>query len=327
LLFWLGGRWGAIAALVLGVAALISMLLELAFLPNPLRWILPKGIGRNVWVRVPAHEQRCEQAVLVAHLDTHRTPLVFSTDGWLRLFRALVPVGLGCALALLIVFTLGLATGEPVWRLVSLPFALVVLALCLLTLQADLSPYAEGANDNASGVGIALSLATRLKARPLTHTAVWILLSGCEEVGSYGAEAFIRTHGGELGRAAWITVDNVGGAGSGPAYLTQETFLLSARSDPSLLALAEELAKRRPELGSYPSTMAGAYTDGAIGAKHGLRILTFVGHRRDGTLPDWHRTSDVLDRLDPSTVERSEAFIWELLQEIDRQACPPRERT
>ncbi|HOG45896.1 MAG TPA: M28 family peptidase [Anaerolineae bacterium] len=319
-LFWLGGRWGALAGLALGALAIAATLLELAFRPNPLRWLLPKGQSRNVWARLEPQGEARAQVVLVAHLDTHRTPLVFSAPGWVRLFKALVPAGLGCAVGLLVLFALGAAAPAALWRWLSLPPALVVTGLLVLTLQADLTPYTEGANDNASGVGVVLSLAAKLKAAPLARTAVWVVLSGAEEVGDYGADAFAAAHRAELGDAAWVTVDNVAGQGVGVAYLTQERFLLTVESDRGLMDVAQRIGERQPDLDVYPSAMAGAYTDSTAGAKHGLRVLTLVGHRRDGSLPNWHQVSDVLENVDPATVERYEAFLWELLQEIDIQA-------
>jgi hypothetical protein len=209
----------------------------------------------------------------------------------------------------------------PTLKWISVPCALVLLAVLGITLQADLTPYTAGANDNASGAAVVLDLAVRLKRQPLAHTAVWAVLSGCEEVGCYGAAAFARGHKGELGRPAWIALDSVGGAGAGPAYLTQENFLLTAKSDPELLELAERVATRLPELDAYAHRFKGAYTEGAIGSQHGFRVLTLVGHRRDGVLPEWHRPTDVMENVDPDTVERTELFLWELLQELDREAA------
>jgi hypothetical protein len=207
------------------------------------------------------------------------------------------------------------------WRYLSLPFGLIALGLFLITIQADFSPYTAGANDNATGAGVVLSLAERLAQAPLAHTEVWAVLSGCEEVGCYGAEAFAQAHCRELGRAAWITLDSVGGIGAGPAYLAQETFLLTTRSAPDLLALADEIAAQRPELGAYSHPFRGAYTEGVIAAKYGFRVLTLVSHRRDGVLPEWHRPSDIVANVAPDVVEHTETFVWELLQHIDRRGA------
>lgn len=317
-LFWAAGRTGAIIAAVLMAVALASVLLELAFRPNPFRWILPKGRSQNVWARrMPTGEVR-RQVVIMGHLDTHRTPLAFSTDRWVRLFSRLVPIGLASAIALLLLFTIGVLAPGLIWRVLSLPFALVILGVFLITIQADFSPYTAGANDNATGAGIVLSVAERLQKEPPTHTAVWLVLSGCEEVGCYGAEDFARRHRAELGDAIWITLDSVGGTKASPAYITHETFLLTARSDPELVALTEQIARRHPEWDAHPHHFRGAYTEGSIAAKYGFRVLTFTGHRRDGLLPEWHRPTDTVEHLEPKAVEHTEALLWELLQEIDR---------
>jgi hypothetical protein len=320
LLFWVGGRWGAVAALGLTALALASVLLELAFRPNPLRWLLPKGQSQNVWARLEPGDETRERVVLLGHVDTHRTPLVFSTDRWVKLFSALVPVGLVSSLLLMVLFAIGAATSGRLWQLLSLPFALVLLGVFLLALQADFSPYTAGANDNASGAGVVLSTAQRLKDNLLAHTAVWAVLSGCEEVGCYGADAFAQAHRDELGHAAWITLDSVGGAGASLGYMTKETFLLSTHNDPDLLALADRVASRHPELDAHAYAFRGAYTEGAIGGKHGFRVLTLGGHQHGGVLPEWHRPTDVAENLDPEVIEHTETFLWELLQEIDQQA-------
>ena len=128
-LFWIGQRWGAIAALVLVVLMLVSVLLELAFRSNPLRWVLPKGSSQNVWVRLSPGGQVRQQVVLLGHLDTHRTPLAFSSDRWLKLYRSLVPVGLISTVLLIIIFAVGIAAYGWLWRLLSLPFCLIALGL------------------------------------------------------------------------------------------------------------------------------------------------------------------------------------------------------
>ena len=319
LLFWVGGRWGAWAALALTVMAMASVLLEMTFRSNPLRWLLPRGRSQNVWARVPPRQEPREQVVLMGHLDSHRTPLVFSTAGWLKLFSLLVPTGLVCVVILGGLFAAGSLSADLVWKLLSLPFALVVLGLALITLQADLTPYTAGANDNATGAGVVLDLATRLKQAPLAHTTVWAVLSGCEEVGCYGADAFARAHMQELQGAAWLAIDSVGGSKASPSFLKRETFLLTVHSDPGLAALFERVAGRCPELDASSTSMRGAFTEGSIGAKYGFRVLSLIGHRRDGALPEWHRPTDVVANVDPNVVARTEKLVWELLQEIDRE--------
>lgn len=81
----------------------------------------------------------------------------------------------------------------------------------LATVQPDLTPHAQGANDNASGVAVVMSLAERLAHEPLANTEVWALASGCEEVGSYGTQAFCDRRRPELPGLFGLSLDNVTG--------------------------------------------------------------------------------------------------------------------
>lgn len=319
-LFLVGGRWGAVAALLLILFAIVSVLLELAFMPNPFRRLLPKGRSQNVWARITPQAESREQVVLLGHLDSNRTPLLFSSEGWVRFLGIIVPLGLTSALALMVLFTLGSLAPNPLWYSISLPFALVILVLFALMVQADFSPFSAGANDNASAVAAVLEIAARLKQEPLAHTTVWALFSGCEEVGCYGADAFAQTHAEALGCPVWMPLENLGGVGADPTYLTSETFLLAAHSDPALLSLADKTAAQFPALGAQPLRWKSTYTEGAIGAKHGFRVLTVASFRRDGLLPEWHRPTDTVENVDPGVLKRSQTFVWELLQAIDRAA-------
>jgi len=318
-LFLGAGRIGTIVALILTLTGLGSILLELSFRPNPLRWVLPKGKSQNVWARIEAKAQTRRQVALIAHLDTHRTPLVFSSDRWVRWFERLVPIGMAFAVLLIANFALGIALPMPWLRIMAIAPMLAALGMLILMLQADFTSYAPGANDNASGVGVVLSLAEQLAMEPLRHMAVWIVFTGCEEIGCYGADDFIRRHKAELGLTAWISVDTVGSNSGLPVYLCQETFLRKTNSDPDLLELVRDISVRRPELGAHEISMKGTYTDGAIGAKYGLPILTFESHRADGMLSDWHRPTDTVENASVECMQATESLLCESLQELDAE--------
>jgi aminopeptidase YwaD len=314
--FWWGGRRGAAAAALLTAASLVSALLELAFRPNPFRWILPKGQSQNVWARIEPKGEARENVVLIGHLDTHRTPLLFAKR-WVRILGNLVPLAMGSCLLLMAAFVTRIFLASPILSYAALPLAVIMLALFLLMMQADFTPFAAGANDNATGVGVVLEMARNLRSQPLEHTRVWVLASGCEEVGCYGAEAFAVGHKAELNRPVWMSIDSVGGAGAGVTYLSDETFLLTTRSDPRLLEYADEIARGNPAYNAYPHVYKGAYTEGAIGGKHGFRVLSFVNCRRDGVLPEWHRPTDTTANIDQAVVENTFLFVEELLGRID----------
>jgi hypothetical protein len=313
----IGGRVTAVVAAALVGAVLMSALLEMDFTPNPLRWLLPKGHSQNVVAVVPPGGEVRRRAVLVGHLDTHRTPFLFASPSRLRIFGLLSPLTFGSMAVLVALFLAGAVWQEAALYYASLAPTVLLLLVLPLLMQADFTPYTAGANDNASGAAVVLSLAERLKETPLANTEVWTVNTGCEEVGCYGADAFLREHRERLDGACFIAIDSVGGPGSGPCYITREGMTKRYHSDPGLIAMAQEIAARRLDLGAYPKVMSIAYTEGAVGVKHGLPSITFVNLRPDGVLPHWHRPDDTVENIDPDVLARSEEFVWELLQRID----------
>lgn len=358
-IFLFAGR--AVAAL-LGVVLLVttlSVFLEMYFRPNLLRPFIAKGNSQNVWARVPAAGTARRRVLLVAHLDTHRTPWVFTSVARLKFFKTMTTLGV-VAFVLSAAAFLTFAVADFGWlrylALVLLPMYVIVLAL---TWQPDTTPFTAGANDNASGVGALLSLAERLVREPLRATEVWVLASGCEEVGSVGVQAFVKRHGkmlrgegrqgegvqgegvpgaglrgvepqgpgrGGEGRtgaglpaALGISIDNVGGRGAGVCFTSVEGMVIPLRPSRELFALAEELGAEQPELNAYSLPFTTLHTDATCLMANGVASLSFVGLTPAGEIPDWHQTSDVLANVDPSTVAKTEEFVLRLLRRFDER--------
>ncbi|MBE0636825.1 M28 family peptidase [Candidatus Bipolaricaulota bacterium] len=315
-----GGQLRAIVALILASIGLVSVLLELTFRSNLLRFMLPKAEGQNVAAQIEAESDAREHVVLAAHIDSHRTPLVFSSPTWVRWFERLVPIGMAFAVVLIAIFVVGIVVPMQLLHALALVPMIVALGMLILMLQADFTAYATGANDNASGVGVVLHLAEQLAVNPLSHTHVWIVLTGCEEVGCYGADHFIRKQKHDLGNAAWITVDTVGSHCGSPVFLSQETFLSKARSDRRLLQMMREISQQHPDWGAHEIRMKGAYTDSAIAAKHKLRVLTLESHQPSGGLSHWHRSTDNIQNVSAECLQNTESLLSELLRRIDDDA-------
>ncbi len=316
LTLWAGRVGAAVAAVLMGVAT-VSVFLEMYFRPNPLRALVRKGDSQNVWARVPPRGETERTVVLVGHVDTHRTPWVFTSPRRLSAFRAITTLGVAAFVIGTVIFALAgvfdIATLRP-WSLALAPVYLLVLAV---TLQPDTTPFTQGANDNASGAAVVLSLAERIAREPLARTEVVALASGCEEVGSYGAQAFLQAHrDGFVGLRA-ISVDNVGGKGVGVCYTSVEGMVFPLKPSPELLALAEAVRRDRPDLNAYPLPYTTLHTDATAFMARGVPSLSFVGLTPAGVIPDWHQECDTVERVDPGTVERTEEFVLELLRRLD----------
>ncbi len=313
----LAGRATAVIALLIIAATVISALREVGMTWSPLRLMLPSRPSQNVLAVVPAGGEALRRVAVIGHLDSHRTPLLFSSLRWQRVMHVLVPAGVVAMIVLVGLYAAGLFVQSSVIYAVSLAPAVVVAAVFVFTLQADLTPYTNGANDNATGAGLVLTLAEALAAQPMPHTEVWLVATGCEEVGCYGAIDFFRRHGTELRDAVVLVGDTIGGPGSGPCYLRSEGMVLQHAYSPDLLALADGIAADRPELGAYSRKMPEAYTEGLPAMQAGLRALTLCGFTPDAVLPNWHQPSDTVENIDRNVLARNYAFVRELLQRID----------
>lgn len=325
-LFGSSGWWKL--SLALTTTALTCAVLQLLFIPNPLMWLMSKGESQNVWTRVEPLTGTGQRLVITSHYDTHRTPLAYSSPAWIKIFRSLTTLGMGSFALLFGCYLAGLLLAEGsgwlrVVQAVSLVPAAVHVLVLGLTLQADTTPHTPGANDNATGVGTLLELAERFANRPAVGTEIWFVATGCEEVGLWGAAAFFEAHTRELDGAMQINIDNVGGKDCGPCFIDQEVMLATYRSDAKLLALADELVRERPELRAARKSYQGAYTDGAIGIKHGLPTITFLGLGPDGWIPNLHQMSDVIEHVDPDTVARTTDFVEALVRRIDERRPHP----
>jgi hypothetical protein len=316
LLAWLPlGRWGLAAAALLNGLGAWGMLRETDLAGNWLRRLLPRAQSWNaVGVIAPAGEVR-SRAVLCAHLDSHRTPIFYSSRAWLRLFNVLVGAALVSMAAGALLYVLG-AFLDWSWvrwlGLIAAAMELLALALCL---HADRTPFSPGANDNASGVGVVLALAARLRDEPLAHTQVWLALTGCEETGAGGMDAFLGAHGEALGSDSLIVVLDQVGIGR-LVTLTADGLILKHRTHPRALEAARSAREALPGLVVKERTGI-AYTDALAATRRGLVALTVVALAGRGGEDHWHQMSDRPEHIEPACLADACAFAWQILRQLD----------
>ncbi len=308
---------GVTAALLL-LLLLWLLVRELNLRDTPLRPLLPQGKSQNVVARLAPTQAVRQRVVLVAHLDSHRTPYFHQSPERQHLFSLLlILVFVGLPLNALL-FGLLAFTGW-VWPyVVAMPFALLHLVGTVITLQVDSTPYSPGANDNASSVGVVLTMAEWLAERPLDHTELWFLFSGCEEVGCYGMRAFLDEYGAELGQEArFIDFEMV--AQGIPGVLWKEGILTQYEYDPELVQLAEEAAAAvwRPAF----RKVGGAYGESVVTTQRGYRSVTLNAVLpKTGEPVAWHRPDDDFRVVDRETLGQVVAWGLEIVRRLDAGA-------
>jgi hypothetical protein len=319
ILVWgFGARWLTALAAAFSALGAWGMLAETDFSANWMRWLLPSADSQNAVGIIPPARETGQRAVLCAHVDTHRTPIFYASPTWHALFGILVGAAFVSMAAGALAYALAAILGWSWIRWFGLVTGAVQLFAVALCLHADATPFSPGANDNASGVAVCLDLARRLLAGPLAHTEVWLVFTGCEEVASYGVAAFLDAHAADLGDdALYVIADQVGLGRLG--YLTADGLILKRRTHPRALALARQVAAGLGDVG-VEERVGIAYTDAAVATKRGLVALTLVALPPAGAdeTAHWHQMSDTMDSIDPQALAETHAFVWQLLQEVDR---------
>ncbi|MCC7361944.1 MAG: M28 family peptidase [Anaerolineales bacterium] len=313
---------GALAAVVLGALTTACFLLQVTHRDNPLAWFLPVDRSQNVWaLAAPSGEVR-RRVVVTGHVDSHRTALAMQSPALWQIFQLLTTIVGVANVALVGVFIWGLVTPDPLPRTLALWSGALYLLALVFTLQPDSAPYVVGANDNASGAAAVLTLAERLQAEPLAHTAVYLVNTGCEEVGCYGLMDWIRRHAdSDAPDARYLILDNIAGRGSDVNYVLDETVLIPVKSDPDLVALAERVAAAHPALGAKPFHYKGLYSELSIASALGQKALGLLNFDPVTKMPPhFHTARDNLSNIDPAVLDRSEQFAWALLQALDAEA-------
>jgi Peptidase family M28 len=218
-----------------------------------------------------------------------------------------------------------LAAGGPILR--RLPGGAVLTRAATAGLSFSLAMLAErealgedvpGANDNASGCGVAAQLLVECARRPLRHTEVALLITGCEESGLLGAQAYLRRRPHQAANSVFLNFDTVGGAVP-LTYVLREPSSLPRPASQRLVKLMEEIAADRPDLGLQPASSTGGLpTDATVMLGRGYEGITLLAQGR--TIPNYHQPTDTVENLAPATVGCALAVGRELLARLDAAA-------
>lgn len=281
--------------------------------------LFPKGNSANLSANAPSVNPGKRVVVLMAHLDSTRACLLWHpklVKNFGPSFQAQTVI-----LALQTAAAIGAVVFPNIaWlKWLMLPGALLsVWGIIVLLHRETVLDWVQGANDNASGVAVCLSLMDALKLDPLQQTEVVGVFTGCEEVGApVGAEAFLKARGAQFKEAYFLIVDNVG-AGD-PRYLTAEGMMPRRHAHPELLNLAQQLAQANPEWNFKPSAVPpGAYTDALPYLAKGYRAMA-LWSEKEGALPNWHWHTDTLVRVEPEALDKMMIVLLAMLKQIDRE--------
>lgn len=318
-----------IAGFALVLAATTSFYFDLNTQHHFLRLLFFRRASQNVVSR-GENPNAPVKLILAAHLDAARTGLIFrkAARGLARRLSGFLPFPhtriLFWSAALLLPMLGARMAGVDTEGLAILQIVptLILLISAFLLVDWRLSAVVPGANDNASGVATALSVAERLEQEPPRNLDVWVLLTGGEECGMEGMRSFARTHKDELDPFKTIVL-GIDSVGSGDVrWVVSEGLTISFEMDARINQLCEAIAEADREEGNrYRAAPLrhGFATDALAARVAGLRASAITCLEPGAVTPaNYHSPTDTPGAIDAGALERAEAFSLELIRALDR---------
>ncbi len=274
--------------------------------------VIPKSKSLNVVARLAPRELPRRRLVLVAHLDSTRSGLMWHPR-LVRSFRATFLLLALAMAAMPLLILVEVATQRRLFLPFAIPFAVYIAYALLLLVHRELFfGHVHGANDNASGVGVMLTMAEVMALDAPAETEVLVVATGCEEAGLVGMQSFLRRHKEELARAWIINIDNVG-AGD-VTYTTREGMLLPHRTGRELNETAVKVAAL-PGIKVTGAPFRTMSNDTEPALLRGLEAITVIA-TADGIPVNWHWKTDTFENIDPDCVDMAYRFVEQLVRRL-----------
>jgi acetylornithine deacetylase/succinyl-diaminopimelate desuccinylase-like protein len=274
--------------------------------------LVPRGKSQNIVGRLVPRELPRRRIVISAHYDTAKAGLMFH-PALVRSFRASFLALATAMLAVPLLVGLFATQHNRTFWLAAIPFAAVIAYSSLLLIHREIFyKYVPGANDNASGVAVTLSLAEALALDAPVDTEVMVVATGSEESGTWGMQAFLKRHGEDLARAPIINIDNVGGGAV--CYTTREGMLLRHKTAKSLVDLADQIAAT-PGLAVTAKPFRTMSNDTEPALLRGVEAISVMALDR-GVPVNWHQQTDNLANVDADSVDTAYRFVEAMVRRL-----------
>ena len=202
----------------------------------------------------------------------------------------------------------------------ALPPTLALLVGAFALVEIELSPIVPGANDNASGVATALSIAERLETEPLRTSRPGSPSTAPRSRSRRACARSSASHRDELDRERPTSSSSTRSGSASPVRDRRRLgHRLPGRPPPGRALRGDRRCRaraRRPA--SAPSRFAAASPATRCRRASAAIARSATSLPRDRRLPDHRLPGDTPATLDPEALERAHDFALELIRPLDR---------
>ena len=285
--------------------------------------IMPKRPSRNIIGKITPNTKTENHDVLIGHYDTakslpffHPAVVKYLDFLWLAVLVSLILSTVFYGLGSLSQWLIPQNGYSTYFWIASWPLLVYSGVMAGSIIFGELSmKHNDGANDNASGISVILSVGEIFSKTSLASTEVWCVATGCEEVGSVGVKKFLDAHPGELKDSFLLSVDSVGNGNL--VYVIEEGPMKAIRVPDELVSLVRDVATKYPELQAKPLGFKGKASDAYSALARGLKAMCIITVAEHNLPANLHWKTDVFENIEGHTVEKAEKFVIEILRTID----------
>lgn len=228
--------------------------------------------------------------VIMAHIDSARTSIFFHPK-YVTSPRVSMLFTTGSSLAVLILTFLNLIFPLRFWLYIGLVPSLYLLFLIVAHIHRELfMGFSPGGNDNGSGVIVALYSAKILKEE---NVPFWVVFTGGEESGTYGAEALEREYREKLRDVFILNLDNLG-AGRLTVATKEGMWKIFKVRDEWLNTIKNSINDIDVDFRPY----LGLSTDATVFLARNYNAGTIIALDERGFPVNWHWYNDNVESLD-----------------------------
>lgn len=286
-----------------------------------LRLLWPRVATQNLILAKPAREPLRRRVVLVAHVDSAYTGLMFHPavlrqiakppPRALFFLRKQLLLPFVCVLVLMGLEAANPLFAPPLWLLgvLAVPIGVVFFFNADVVLRNRVVP---GAADNLSGCAAQIVVGEQTSIP--RDVELVLVFTGAEEAGTGGAAHLARTCGWDRAITDVVILDTLS---NGTLHLLEEGEIFAVPMPEELAACARSAARSvgEPEPRPYP-VPAGA-TDALPFLVEGFRAIALTCIDPEQHAPrNYHHPDDTADRVDPVQLEASTRIAQAMVREL-----------
>jgi hypothetical protein len=308
--------WSVSVAVLVALVNAVLYLYHFVLFHNVLDGLFSKQLSHNTSGTVEPQLKPERTLIFTGHMDS--TP-EFIWWYWLKNWGARIMIIAGLTwLTLPVYFLIAWLMDWSVFGSIGWWTYVALAPLSLVFFFIHGKRVVDGAQDNLSGVAVAYEVVRQLASRKLQHTRVRFVSFGAEECGLKGSAAYAVRHREHLiqENAQVINLDGILDIGN--MYVLDGERLPMQTHDKALVTSLLN-AFERNELPRKSGTIPIGGTDATSFTARGIAATSIVGLPMGSLHPTYHTRLDVLECLDPNTLDRIAEVLVDFACELDKR--------